>query len=82
VIGLALACLTLCAACSSKPQVVTRTELVRMAPPAHLTRPTPAPDCSGAETNDDLLQCLLDYRAALGRANADKSAIKDSVEAP
>jgi hypothetical protein len=55
---------------------------VRVAPPAHLTRPTPAPDCSGAETNDDLLQCLLDYRAALGRANADKSAIKDSVEAP
>lgn len=53
-------------------------QLVRVAPPAHLMEPTPEPACSPA-TNADLLDCALDYRDALRRANADKAAIKASV---
>jgi hypothetical protein len=41
--------------------------------------PTPVPDCSAARTNEDLLDCVLDTREALKRANADKTAIKQSV---
>lgn len=64
------------AACSSKPRIVTISEVVTVMPPSHLTEPTPAPDCSKALTNSDLVQCLVDYRAALRRCNADKAAIK------
>lgn len=78
-IGLTLLSLMLCAACSSKPRVVTVHKVERVAPPAHLMEPTPVPDCSAARTNEDLLDCVLDTREALKRANADKTAIKQSV---
>ena len=80
-IGLALGCLLLCASCSSsKPKVVTMTEIVRIAPPVQLMEPTPEPDCSNATDNGDLLQCAQDRLEALRRANADKAAIAASVE--
>ena len=50
-------------------------QLVRVAPPAHLMEPTPEPVCAPV-TNRDLMDCALDYRDALRRANADKAAIK------
>ena len=78
-IGLILLCLILFAACSSKPRVVTMTEVVRVKPPSHLMEPTPEPDCSQARTNGDLVQCIVDYRAALRRSNADKVAMAQSV---
>jgi hypothetical protein len=58
---------------------VTVPELVRVTPPEHLMAPTPVPDCSNARTNEDLLQCIMDHREALRRANADKAAIKHST---
>jgi len=61
--------------------MVTVTKVVRVVPPEHLMEQTPGPDCSKAETNGDLVQCILDYRDALGRCNADKVAIKGSLQA-
>ena len=55
------------------------TEIVHIAPPAHLMVETPEPDCSNATDNGDLLQCAQDRLEALRRANADKAAIKASV---
>ncbi|MBU4192890.1 MAG: hypothetical protein KUA35_09065 [Pseudodesulfovibrio sp.] len=73
-------CLTLCAACSGRPKVVTVTEVVRVVPPAHLMAPTPLPSCASASTNGDLLQCAQERLEALQRANADKEAIARTVE--
>lgn len=56
------------------------TEIVRVTPPAYLTEPTPEPDCSQVTTNGDLFQCAQDRLDALRKANADKAAIKASVE--
>lgn len=78
-IGLTLLSLMLCAACSSRPRVVTVHRVERVTPPVHLMDVTPVPDCSDARTNEDLLDCVLDTREALDRANADKAAIKQSV---
>jgi hypothetical protein len=80
-IGLALLCLPLCVSCSSsKPKVVTVTEIVRVVPPAHLMEPTPEPDCSNATDNAGLFQCAQDRLEALRRSNADKAATKASCE--
>lgn len=76
-IGLVSLSLLLCAACSSK-QVVAVPQVLRVSPAPHLMEPTPEPVCA-PDTNADLLDCALDYRDALRRANADKAAIKASV---
>jgi len=53
-------------------------QVVHVSPAPHLMEPTQEPACAPA-TNGDLLNCVLDYRDALRRANADKAAIKASV---
>ena len=53
-------------------------QVLRVSPAPHLMEPTPEPSCA-PDTNADLLDCALDYRDALRRANADKAAIKASV---
>lgn len=53
-------------------------QVLRVSPAPHLMEPTPEPVCA-PDTNADLLDCALDYRDALRRANADKAAIKASV---
>jgi len=55
-------------------------QVFHMSPAPHLMEPTPEPACSPA-TNADLLDCALDYRDALRRANADKAAIKAAIKA-
>lgn len=52
--------------------------MIRVTPPALLMEATPEPVCAPA-TNAAMLGCVLDYRAALRRANADKAAIKKAV---
>lgn len=79
-------CLLLCAACSGRQVVVSEPEMVRVAPPALLTSPTPEPACrqalvSNGATNGDLLRCYGEYQDALARANADKAALKKITEA-
>lgn len=65
------------AACSAERQrVVTRTEVVRVSVPAHLTEPTPVPECL-IEVNGDFVSCVRALREALGLANADKAAIRE-----
>lgn len=59
--------------------MVTVPQVVRVAPPEHLMAPTPEPVCDPCEINADLLQWALDLRQALRAANADKTAIKQSV---
>ena len=64
------------AGCSAeRPQVVTRTEVVRVSIPEHLTQPTPEPECL-IEVNGDFVPCIQALREALGMANADKEAIR------
>jgi len=68
--------LTLCVGCSPK-QIITEPQVIRTAPPALLLEPTPAPKCRNtATTNGGLLRCYGEYQDALGKANADKAALK------
>ncbi len=66
-IGAALLCLLPLAACS-REKAVTR-------PPDIFTNPTPMPEWEG-RTNGDLVEYSLELKAALGRCNADKAAMR------
>ncbi|WP_034628614.1 Rz1-like lysis system protein LysC [Desulfocurvibacter africanus] len=74
-LGPILLCLTLCAACSSRPQIVPVPVVERVMPPPALAQDTARPTWTG-RTNGDLLEHAIDLGAALDRCNADKAALR------
>ena len=74
--GLAALCLALfLSACAGTPEVVTRTEVRPVIPPAALMAPCPRPDMEG-QTNAALLDWALALDEALEHCNADKRALR------
>ena len=79
-LGLLLLCLLPCAiSCGVKREVVTAPKVLVPEIPEHLTLPTDQPDCA-AKINGDLVRCVRDLRTALDQANADKAAIRRTLD--
>lgn len=74
-IGVLLLSLLLFTGCSNRREVAAVPLVIREDIPAYLTEPTPAPVLAG-ETNFDLVEHVMDWKAALGACNADKAAIR------
>jgi len=80
-LGLLLLCLLPCAiSCGVKREVVTAPKVLVPEIPEHLTRATDMPDCA-VELNGDLVVCIRErLRPALNQANADKAAIRRTLD--
>ena len=74
-IGVLLLSLPLLWNCSGKREVAAVPWVIREDISAYLTEPTPAPVLAG-ETNFDLVEHVMDWKAALGACNADKAVIR------
>lgn len=78
-VGLTLLCLPIFAACSSKAQVVMRTEYIHPQLPMHLLEPTPCPDVP-VEVNEDLVVRCKAFEDAYKESESDKAAMKTAIE--
>lgn len=68
-------CLLMFSGCSGA-KIVRQVDTVKLTPPALLMRETATPALHG-NTNRDLLNFVLELRAALREANADKAALRE-----
>lgn len=80
-IGLLSLCLTLwVSGCARSPEIQTVPVVVTPTLPPHLLTPLTAPDRS-VQHNRGLLQLLADYESLRRRANADRAAVSELLEA-
>lgn len=80
-IGLLSLCLLLwVSGCARSPQTLTVPVVVTPTVPPHLLTPLPAPE-RAIKRNRGLLQLLADYESLRRRANADRVAVSELLEA-
>ena len=78
-LGLPALCLLMLGACSVKPQVIVKTELVILAPPAALLADCPETPIPARGTNADLLTLAKMLRIDLAECNRGKARLREWI---